>query len=580
VSARYRFAYEPGSVYERMVGLVTGSGKLIEPGRVVEPGGLVVDLGCGFGAMAEPLVARGFQYLGVDVDEEALADVRRRGHDVVFANLADPASALGCVRAAARGRRLAAVLFADALEHLAEPEALLSALNPWVREEQALVVVSVPNVAHGDIAAKLLLGRFDVTPTGLLDRTHLTWFTERRLEALFADLGFQEVGRDDLVAPTSDQRFPPGLPGLDPATPLGRFLRGLGALGSTTTEVHQFVRAYRAVAAPARVRFEQDNEAERAASAEVPTTALVVLRPEPRLEELLVSLMAQPPELVELLACCEPSRHAWAAEVIGRFGPRFARRVGLRPLPELLAALHRPLGPGGVRGGHVVVLEPGEVAFEHFGATFADLSRKAPSSLLLARRAIQRLDAHGQPQEAPHPVGPKALDDRRLAALALGRAEGLVVALPAGALALAAVRRALLATVAGSQGAGFGWARLLDAPLIGLLAVACGVAWSPELVVLASDEAPARPPGEPDAGLPVLLERAQLWRLLADLERREAELAHHQVQLAHREAELSAIRASTSWRVTAPLRTLGSLLRRLQPPRAGEVSTTSGPASG
>ena len=68
------------------------------------------------------------------------------------------------------------VILADILEHLAEPAALLRLvareLNPG-----GMVLISVPNVARWSVRWHLMRGRFDYTETGIMDVTHLSWFT-------------------------------------------------------------------------------------------------------------------------------------------------------------------------------------------------------------------------------------------------------------------------------------------------------------------------------------------------------------------------------------------------------------------
>jgi 2-polyprenyl-3-methyl-5-hydroxy-6-metoxy-1,4-benzoquinol methylase len=70
------------------------------------------------------------------------------------------------------------VVLADVLEHLPDPVRVLrsvhSLLNPGAR-----IVVSVPNVAHVSVRAQLLFGRFRYSARGILDRTHLRFFTQR-----------------------------------------------------------------------------------------------------------------------------------------------------------------------------------------------------------------------------------------------------------------------------------------------------------------------------------------------------------------------------------------------------------------
>jgi hypothetical protein len=69
------------------------------------------------------------------------------------------------------------------------------------------VVLSVPNVAYVSIRLGLLSGRFDYTDTGLLDRTHLRFYTQRSLEALLARHGLATVERRHSVGPSVLRRL-------------------------------------------------------------------------------------------------------------------------------------------------------------------------------------------------------------------------------------------------------------------------------------------------------------------------------------------------------------------------------------
>lgn len=82
------------------------------------------------------------------------------------------------------------VLMADVLEHLCAPE---NALN-LVREKltpDGIALVSLPNIAFWKMRWELLCGRFDYTDTGLLDRTHLRFFTLKTAAAMFHAAGFR-----------------------------------------------------------------------------------------------------------------------------------------------------------------------------------------------------------------------------------------------------------------------------------------------------------------------------------------------------------------------------------------------------
>jgi 2-polyprenyl-3-methyl-5-hydroxy-6-metoxy-1,4-benzoquinol methylase len=80
------------------------------------------------------------------------------------------------------------IIFADVLEHLREPAAVLRRCRSALKRD-GKIIVSVPNVANLVIRLNLLLGYFDYRDLGILDRTHLRFFTLRTLKKLLQDCG-------------------------------------------------------------------------------------------------------------------------------------------------------------------------------------------------------------------------------------------------------------------------------------------------------------------------------------------------------------------------------------------------------
>ena len=146
--------------------------------EMVPEGARVLDVGCGTGSVSLHLVSsRSVRLVGVEPDAARGGRARERGLDVRSTVLTPQLiSELGPVDI---------VLFADVLEHLADPASMLelakTALGPGGR-----IVASVPNVAHWSVRTDLLRGRFNYHEFGIMDATHLRWFTEATIRSLFA----------------------------------------------------------------------------------------------------------------------------------------------------------------------------------------------------------------------------------------------------------------------------------------------------------------------------------------------------------------------------------------------------------
>lgn len=82
------------------------------------------------------------------------------------------------------------VVCADVLEHFARPDALLRLIQGWLKPG-GLLLASVPNVANVSVRLALLFGRFPYHERGILDRTHLTFFTRATARGLLENEGFR-----------------------------------------------------------------------------------------------------------------------------------------------------------------------------------------------------------------------------------------------------------------------------------------------------------------------------------------------------------------------------------------------------
>ena len=148
--------------------------------------GSVLDVGCGVGAWADDLRAAGARRLtGIEPAADAAAQARGRYDAVIgepIEQLAPPAFAR---------EPFDHVIAADVLEHLVDPWSALRALHGWSRPA-ATLAVSVPNARHYRLSLGLLLGgRFTYRASGVMDWTHLRWFTRASLDDALRRSGWQ-----------------------------------------------------------------------------------------------------------------------------------------------------------------------------------------------------------------------------------------------------------------------------------------------------------------------------------------------------------------------------------------------------
>jgi SAM-dependent methyltransferase len=207
--------------------------------------GVILDLGCGHGAVAEPLSELGYEYVGADIDGVELERLTLRGYEAHVLDLRQGGELAGRLAEVAEGRHVAAVLMLDVLEHLPETQPSLLALRDGLtRLGRPPLVLSVPNVAHADLGAKLVFGAWEYTRTGLLDRTHLQLFTAERLRTETRASGLLEVDANDFELRISDQHFPADHPALAWTSPIAQTLRSWRTLADSYGETVQFIRAF------------------------------------------------------------------------------------------------------------------------------------------------------------------------------------------------------------------------------------------------------------------------------------------------------------------------------------------------
>ena len=84
------------------------------------------------------------------------------------------------------------IVLLDVLEHLIYPEDILLRLIPYLKYNGKLII-SLPNISFGDVKLQLLQDNFVYTDTGILDRTHLRFFTWKSMVELFSKLGFEII---------------------------------------------------------------------------------------------------------------------------------------------------------------------------------------------------------------------------------------------------------------------------------------------------------------------------------------------------------------------------------------------------
>ncbi|NND75550.1 MAG: glycosyltransferase [Ilumatobacter sp.] len=174
-SEPYEMKHDPGSSHGRLLAWLAD-----------RPASRILDLGCTDGALGARMRALGHHVTGVDVERHP--GVEQRVDRFVLADLDD-----GIPESVGDGYDV--IVCADVIEHLRDPQQMLAATVARLAGGGS-VLASVPNFGHWYPRLRVMLGLFDYDRRGILDATHVRFFTRRSFERLIGVSGLSVVRRD------------------------------------------------------------------------------------------------------------------------------------------------------------------------------------------------------------------------------------------------------------------------------------------------------------------------------------------------------------------------------------------------
>jgi 2-polyprenyl-3-methyl-5-hydroxy-6-metoxy-1,4-benzoquinol methylase len=160
--------------------------ELVELLPVIE--GRFLEVGCGTGATLEYLKSKGASYVvGVDINAESIEMARKRGLE--FALAADvEKDALPF-----KEKEFDCIMLADVLEHFYNPWGTLKKLTPYLADKGYLLL-SLPNIKYYKILRRLIFhDEWTYADAGILDNTHIRFFTLKEIKGLLVDAGYRIV---------------------------------------------------------------------------------------------------------------------------------------------------------------------------------------------------------------------------------------------------------------------------------------------------------------------------------------------------------------------------------------------------
>ncbi len=154
----------------------------------------ILEVGCAAGMTGGELKKRSGAFVaGIELNAKAASAAKNVLDDVVQGNIEDidlpySKSSFDCI------------LFADVLEHLVDPLSVLKKIRPLLKDK-GTIVASIPNVQFHGVVHKLIEGNWTYEKEGILDETHLRFFTYKEIEKLFSQAGYSVLRVEEVLDP-------------------------------------------------------------------------------------------------------------------------------------------------------------------------------------------------------------------------------------------------------------------------------------------------------------------------------------------------------------------------------------------
>lgn len=147
---------------------------------------LVLDVGCGAGATGLEVINRqSVDMYGIEVDSLKATIAKAYYQEVTQAKVDEyPWSE--------KEAFFDAIIFSDVLEHISDPWQIISQAYMSLKPG-GVIICCLPNMMHAEVLLPLMTGDFTYQEVGILDRTHIRFFTPKTIRALFPDTLFDSI---------------------------------------------------------------------------------------------------------------------------------------------------------------------------------------------------------------------------------------------------------------------------------------------------------------------------------------------------------------------------------------------------
>jgi ubiquinone/menaquinone biosynthesis C-methylase UbiE len=145
----------------------------------------VLDVGCGAGVLGRRLKDLGMEVIGLERNEESWREAKKYLDKVICCDAEK-------VELPFEEKYFDCIIYGDILEHFYNPWVVLERYKRYLKDD-GFVIASIPNVRYYKILIRLFAGTWDYVDSGMLDRSHVRFFTLVNIKEMFVDAGFEMV---------------------------------------------------------------------------------------------------------------------------------------------------------------------------------------------------------------------------------------------------------------------------------------------------------------------------------------------------------------------------------------------------
>lgn len=149
----------------------------------------VLEIGCASGIQTKLLRdVFSCNVTGIEINDVAAEQAKQYCNNLIVGNIETL-----CLKECLGDSKFEVILMADVLEHLRHPDAVLQKLKSFLIDNNGYIVISIPNIVHASVVYQMTQGAFRYTDFGLLDDTHIRFFSKQGITELLNDSGYDIV---------------------------------------------------------------------------------------------------------------------------------------------------------------------------------------------------------------------------------------------------------------------------------------------------------------------------------------------------------------------------------------------------